>query len=157
MGGLHPFPPLPIAPVPSLKLSSFFQTRIEKKNRGGAKTNNLLQLPDAHLLGLLPGWLPYENAAHCPVLQAFMLGALLRPHLGQRLDAVASASSMEVAPAFTRLAEYAMQPDATRPAAAQVLMKPLLTARELLTLRKWAQRVRGSIFGSTAAVGHMHA
>lgn len=82
-----------------------------------------------------------------------MLGALLRPHLGQRLDAVASAASMEVAPAFTRLAEYAMQPDATRPAAAQVLMKPLLTARELLTLREWAQRIRRSIFGSMAAVG----
>ncbi len=78
---------------------------------------------------------------HChtllPDVQAFMLGAMLRPHLGQRLDAVASAASVDFAPAFARLAEYAVQPDAKRPSAAQVLMRPLLTARELLTLREW--------------------
>ena len=64
-----------------------------------------------------------------------MLGALLRPHLGQ-LDAAAPVAGSQAAPAFLEMAEYVMEPEGKRQAASQVLMRPLLTAGELLTLRE---------------------
>ncbi len=69
------------------------------------------------------------------------MGAMLRPHLGRQLGAVASV--VEAGPAFAELALDAMQsaPGPWEHGAPGVIMSPLLTARELLTLREqhwWA-------------------